>query len=103
MSSRSRYTLLLSRQAATDIGDLLQYTYETYGARQEKKYAAAIDKALETITENPSLGHSRPDLSRNHKAYNVERHVVVYRLIGQTVSVSRILHGRMDFTRQTIH
>jgi toxin ParE1/3/4 len=103
MSSRSPLPLILSRQAREDIINILQYTYEKYGAQQEKKYAAALDNGFETITKNPSLGHARPDLSKNHKAFIVEQHVVVYRVIGRGVYVSRILHSRMDFTRQTVH
>jgi toxin ParE1/3/4 len=103
MSSRSRPSLTLSHQAREDISNILQYIYEKYGERQEKKYAAALDKAFETITENSGLGHARPDLSKSHRAFIVEQHVVIYRVIDQGVYVSRVLHSRMDFTRQTIH
>ena len=76
MSSPERYTLHLSRQAEQDIESILQYTYETYGERQRQIYAAALHEAFETITDNPGLGHRRPDLSERHRAFNVEQHVV---------------------------
>jgi plasmid stabilization system protein ParE len=99
MSSPERYTLRLSRQAERDLEHILQYTYETYGERQQQSYADALHEALETITGNPSLGHRRPDLSERHLAFRVEHHFVVYTVSGQTVNVSRILYERMDFTR----
>ena len=100
MSSPERYTLHLSRQAEKDIESILQYTYETYGERQQQRYAAALHAALETITGNPGLGHRRPDLSARHRAFPVEQHVVVYTVSSRIVHVARILHGRMDFTRR---
>ena len=103
MSSPERYTLRLSRQAEQDIESILQYTYETYGERQQQRYAAALHAALETITGNPGLGHRRLDLSARHRAFPVEQHVVVYTVSGRTVHVARILHGRMDFTRRVRH
>ena len=103
MSSPERYTLHLSRQAERDIESILQYTYETYGEGQRQIYAAALDRALATITGNPGLGHRRPDLSDRHRAFTVEQHVVVYTVSGQRINVARILHGRMDFTRHVQH
>jgi len=103
MSSPERYALRLSRQAERDIESILQYTYETYGERQRQTYADALHEAFETITGNPGLGHGRPDLSERHRAFNIEQHVVVYTVSGQTVNVARILHGRMDFARHVRH
>jgi len=103
MSSPERYALRLSRQAETDLESILQYTYETYGEWQRQIYADALHEAFETITGNPGLGHRRPDLSERHLAFHVEHHFVVYTVSGQTVNMSRILHGRMDFTRHVRH
>jgi toxin ParE1/3/4 len=103
MSSPERYTLHLSRQAERDIEHILQYTYATYGDGQRHLYATALDHALATITGNPGLGHSRPDLSDRHRAFHVEQHVVVYTVSGQRINVARILHGRMDFARHVRH
>src|SRR5262245_56659823 len=58
MSSPERYTVCLSRQAERDVESILQYTYETYGERQQQIYAAALHEAFETITDNPGLGHT---------------------------------------------
>jgi len=103
MSSPERYTLRLSRQAEQDIESILQYTYETYGERQQQRYAAALHAAFEAITGNPGLGHRRLDLSARHRAFPVEQHVVVYTVSSRIVHVARILHGRMDFTRRVRH
>jgi len=103
MFSPERYTLHLSRQAERDIESILQYTYETYGDGQRHSYAAALDYALATITDNPGLGHRRPDLSNRHRAFHVKQHAVVYTVSGQRINVARILHGRMDFSRHVRH
>ncbi len=51
-------------------------------------YAAALHGAFETITDNPDLGHRRPDLSERHRAFQVEHHFVVYTVYDQTMNVS---------------
>jgi len=103
MSSPEGYTLHLSRQAERDLENILQYTYETYGERQQQIYADALHEALALLTDNPGLGHRRSDLSERHLAFRVEHHFVVYTVSSQTVNVSRILYERMDFTRHVRH
>ncbi len=54
------------------------------------------------IAENSDIGHKREDLPDNYKAWSVEKHIIVYKLKGQIIHVSRILHESIDFKNQTI-
>ena len=100
MSSPNDYELEIAPLAQLDIEDILQYTQETYGAKQRQIYSDDIKKALKNIKANPELGHSRDDIESRHKAWNVNQHTIVYDIKGRIISVFRILHGRMDFKRQ---
>lgn len=63
------------------------------------KYAAAIDKALQLLVENPRLGRARGDLFPGCRSLLVEQHTIFYRVDEPTLSIARILHQRMDTKR----
>jgi plasmid stabilization system protein ParE len=67
-------------------------------------YADKIDSALQAISENFALGHSRDDLPPTHLAYLVGSHVIIYRPLpnkahAESIGVVRILHQRMNLPR----
>ncbi|MEZ5691030.1 MAG: type II toxin-antitoxin system RelE/ParE family toxin [Rickettsiales bacterium] len=97
MSFQSKYRLEIAPIAQSDIIDILQYTHENYGKRQRKNYSDAIRKALKTIQEVPYLGHARNDIGENYKAWNVNKHTIIYAIEGNIISIFRVLHSRMDF------
>ena len=71
--------LSLFLPARADIRDILHYTYQQYGKRQQELYYAALCEGLERIAGNSGLGHTRPDLQKPYKAYTVKKHVLVYK------------------------
>ncbi|MGR3318516.1 MAG: type II toxin-antitoxin system RelE/ParE family toxin [Candidatus Anammoxibacter sp.] len=99
---RKRHNLKLSSLAESDIEDIAQYTYIHYGSAQVDKYLDVLMKAMQTIAENPCIGHDREDLPDNYRAFYAEKHIIAYKLKEQIVYVSRILHESMDFRNQTI-
>jgi toxin ParE1/3/4 len=98
MSSRS-LPIRLSKKARQDFIDILRYTGQSWGPNQLEIYRDKIDDALQAISRNPELGHTREDLPTTHRAYLVGAHVVVYRLEDQGIGVVRILHQRMSLAR----
>ena len=95
MSSRS-LPIRLSRKARQDFIDILRYTGEQWGPNQLEAYRHTIDKALQAISHNPGIGHTRPDLPQTHRAHLVGAHIIIYRLEDTSVGVVRILHQRMS-------
>lgn len=111
MAKKQPMTLMLSRPtmpsnlklsplAIADIRDILTYTQKRYGTEQRQTYSHFIFKAIETIADNPELGHVRPDIPPICRAFNVKKHVVVYEKKGETVFILRLLHGSMNFDEQ---
>jgi toxin ParE1/3/4 len=96
MSSRKR-GIELSRQAKEDIRDILAYTPTTWGESQLAKYRAAINDALNVILKNPSAG--RASVKPNLRVLPVEHHRIFYHTIDGTIYIVRILHERMDTSR----
>jgi toxin ParE1/3/4 len=93
------FRLILSPRAEEDFTDILQYTLENWGEKQMLNYRDVLDNALQTILQHPEIGHKRSELSAHHRLYLAGQHFVVYRVVEQSVLVSRILHQRMDVKR----
>jgi toxin ParE1/3/4 len=69
---------------------------QTWGDKQLYIYRSVIDKALQTILQNPEIGHQRFDISERYRSYLAGQHLIFYRVEKNAVYVSRILHQRMD-------
>ncbi len=102
MPYRKIQNLELSSFAQLDIEDIVQYTFVNYGLIQVDKYLDTLMQAMVLIAESSDIGHKREDLPNNYKAWSVEKHIIVYKLKGQIIYISRILHESMDFENQTI-
>ena len=91
--------LKLSSRARQDFVDILRYTGETWGQSQLLVYRDKINDALIAIAQNPKLGHDSLDLPSTHLAYLVGSHIIVYRIISDSIGIVRILHQRMSVTK----
>jgi len=94
MSSRRRLTL--TDQARADFEDILLHSQTTWGVRQKDAYKRLIDQALKRIARFPELGRRREDLGVDVRGYPAGRHLIVYRLESNGVTVVRLTHQRMD-------
>jgi toxin ParE1/3/4 len=86
----------LSPNAEHDLRSIAQYTRESWGSRQEVNYTNAIIEALERIRSYPDIGQIREDIGPNVRSLTVRQHVIIYRVVGQVIDVSRIVHVRME-------
>lgn len=98
MSAR-RPPVTLRPAAHRDFRSILAYTISQWGTAQRDEYRAAIDRALETLGANPEIGKAREDLSPGLRSYQVKQHVIYYRVVGSSVRVLRVLHGKMNAAR----
>lgn len=92
--------LVLSPRAENDFADILQYTLETWGEAQMLAYRSMLQQTLLSIRDNPIIGPVRAEISSEHRIFPAGQHVIIYRVVGADIHVSRILHGRMDSRRQ---
>lgn len=89
-----RYRLLKASEA--DLNDIWKYTYDTWGIRQASKYLRQIKKRIETLSNNPGLGHKRDSISEGLFCYHEGRHLIMYRKEEKGIVIIRVLHDRMD-------
>jgi toxin ParE1/3/4 len=94
--SSPQYTIKFSAKAKKDLIGIIAYTIEVWGDNQALVYRAIIDKSVAMIVQNPEIG--RKDLPPYFYVKSGE-HYIFYKLKNNKISVSRILHNKMDFTR----
>ncbi len=113
------YRLVLAPLARADISDVLEWSIEHFGAAVSDGYEVLIDTALRDIAANPTLpgSHDRSELGRDVRAIHLSMsrdhvpadarrildpsHFVFYRLIGDVVHVSRVLHEARNFAEHS--
>lgn len=94
MSSHKR--IVLSPEAVDDYDHILLYTLETWGERQMEVYESQLGDAIELIAKYQDLGKRRLDLPENVRIFQVQHHLIVYRIKEDRLEIARILHEKMD-------
>ena len=69
-----------------------------WGFAQRDAYREALDQAFTTLSVNPLIGRSRDEIAPNLRSHTIQQHVI-YRVAVETVTVLRVLHGKMDAAR----
>lgn len=100
MSSNHKYILELSHEAYDDLVNIQNYTFTKYGEKGWVNYGADLDHALLHIQNHPFTGHTRQDIPENYLTWNVNEHVLIYRLEENTIYLVRVLHRKMNFKLQ---
>jgi toxin ParE1/3/4 len=91
--------VMTTSKAEEDIENILRYTAETWGERQLLAYQNRIADAFDRLLLSPEAGHFSADLPDTHRLFPFGSHVIVYRIIDQTIQVIRILNQRMSLAR----
>jgi toxin ParE1/3/4 len=86
----------LSPLAEEDLFKIISTTIESLGSAQAKVYAQTIDAALLKLAQYPDFGRERNDVYNGAKSFPVEKHIVFYQVSDDGIDVTRILHQRMD-------
>jgi toxin ParE1/3/4 len=93
----SRY--LLSPRARADLDDIWNYSAQRWGTDQAEDYIRLVQKAIETVSEEPRRGRTCDEVRKGYRKYPVGSHVLIYRGGKAGIDIVRILHNRMDFER----
>lgn len=98
--SNPDYDLKLSEEAYDDLINIQNYTFSFYGEDGWIKYGHALDEAMKHIQFHPHSGHHREDIPQSYLAWNINEHIMIYRIEDQVIYLVRVLHGKMDFRFQ---
>lgn len=95
------HNIRLTELADADLIGIYIYTHNSWGEPQAIKYTNALKGAFEKIAENPvRIGTvDRSDVRPEYRSYRQQRHLIFYRVVGNTVEIVRLLHDSMDITK----
>jgi toxin ParE1/3/4 len=82
----------LGERAQSDLAAILDYTLDTWGEEQAVKYLVELTTCFELLTTTPYLGRACDALSPGLRRVEHGKHVVFYRVAGEDIRISRILH-----------
>ena len=90
----ARYELAAAAEA--DLAAIADYTIETFGIEQARRYRDGLMTAFQTLAETPRLGRDASHIRRGYRRFEHRSHTIFYRITGTGVRVMRVLHKSMD-------
>ena len=88
--------LIFSPAAEADLEQIWRYSAETWSADQADQYVLQIHGSCTELAANRRKGRSLADIRAGYYKLNVGSHFIVYRIVGESIDVVRVLHQRMD-------
>ena len=94
----SRY--VLSPAARADLERIWDYSSERWDDDQAEEYLREIQRAIERVVSNPTIGRACNDVRPGYRKHAVGSHTMYYRIgSDDVIDVVRLLHQRMDADR----
>ena len=87
----------LTNKAVEDLGDIWNYTIETWSGNQAEIYYSLLIDSCQELANKPHQGKSYEVVERNVLGVKTGQHVIFYRILSEKeIEVVRILHVMMD-------
>lgn len=87
---------VLSPQAEDDLDKIWEYSAYTWSATQAEKYFDQIIDAIILLTKESKAGKSIDYVAPGYRKFSVKSHLIIYKILDDSIDVIRILHERMD-------
>ena len=91
----------LTKKAEEDLISIAERGIELFGEQQAQFYHDALFELFEVISENPKMARERVELSPPVRIHPFKAHVIIYQILGNTIFIIRIRHGREDWLSNT--
>lgn len=89
----------LSRLASADLEEIAEYTIESFGIEQARRYRDGLKICFDQLANNPALGKRSEQLMRGLRRFEHQSHVVFYIIEPEEIFIVRVLHSSMDVPR----
>lgn len=86
-------------KALGDLEGLWLYSVDKWGIEQTEQYLSELEQAFIFLSENPKICPERQELTPPVRIFHQGRHLIVYRIKEDHISIIRILHDSMDIER----
>lgn len=85
-----------SEKAERDLEDIIDYTFQQWGAAQTHTYLDGLVARGQLLAENPDLGTKREAISEELLSFPYESHILYYMKQSHGITIVRVLHQSMD-------
>lgn len=89
----------LSSRAESDLSEIADYTIESFGLDQARRYVEGLEVCFQALADRSSEGRSAAELAPGLMRFRQQSHVVFYMPDEEGVLIVRVLHKSMDFQR----
>ncbi|MFT6263352.1 MAG: toxin ParE1/3/4 [Dasania sp.] len=84
-------------KAKSDLKTIWRYSFDQWGLEKANNYLFELDKAINTIAQNPEIGFSCDYIRTGYRQYNIKKHMIFYKIKTDKISILRVLHESMDY------
>lgn len=99
MPSPSKYKLVISDDAKSDIGKIKRDSLKNWGERGQQKYLSTLKSKFLKLTVHPGIAPAHDEFGDQTRLLSSGSHYIVYKIVGGSVHISRILHMSRDIER----
>ncbi|MCF6221887.1 MAG: type II toxin-antitoxin system RelE/ParE family toxin [Robiginitomaculum sp.] len=85
-----------SLNAQHDLLRIAEYTRESFGLEQVKRYKQLLREGVATICQFPKIGREYNQVRGNLRRFPVQEHVLYYRIYKDYIRIERILGANQD-------
>lgn len=90
----------ISHRAKQDIEDIWIYSFKKWGEKQADRYFDKLSISInETLLENPKIGITCNDIRVGYRQYQVNKHIIFYKLTSNTIYIIRLFYKNMEFKK----
>jgi toxin ParE1/3/4 len=89
----------LAPAAEGDLEKIWRYTAQQWGVDQANRYIDLMVAAFEELAQHPKTAPACDAIRPGYRRCSVERHMVYFRITAYGIAIIRILHDRMDASR----
>lgn len=88
--------IVLSRAARRDLVEIFEYGEAEFGAAEADAYGDEIEERFDRLVDHPLIGEAKDSWGEGVRQLPCNRHRIIYRVLGDTVRIIRILHHSRD-------
>jgi toxin ParE1/3/4 len=89
--------LKISREAKRDLLAIARFGTFRFGRVQSQTYSNRLTQAMELLAQNPEMARIREGYGRQVRIHPVGAHAVVYEIVEDVLTVTRVLHGHQNW------
>ncbi|WP_340122316.1 type II toxin-antitoxin system RelE/ParE family toxin [Methylobacter svalbardensis] len=86
----------LTQAAEQHLEDIWFYTLSEWSEAQAGQYVSMIEQGIMQLLDNPYIGKARPEIKKDLRSLQIQKHLVFYRAGTEYIDIIGILHSRMD-------